>query len=212
MSLSTQFYTMLSMIAMGSFFGASLDTYQRFLNRKNRKKLILFINDILFWIFHGLIAFYILYLVNYGELRFYLLLALLCGFAAYQALLKKFYLKVLEAVITFTKATIRFIHKLFTTLVYSPIKWLVLFLLGVLVFTGKVLLTLVKIVGKVLLWGLKVVLYPLKLIGKGLLYLVPKQVKKAFRKSYDVIAGYFQIIKNVMMKVVHFIKEMFRNK
>ncbi|MBS4201495.1 spore cortex biosynthesis protein YabQ [Bacillus sp. FJAT-49732] len=210
MSLSTQFYTMLSMIAMGSFFGASLDTYQRFLNRKNRKKLIVFVNDILFWIIHGLIAFYILFLVNYGELRFYLLLALLCGFSAYQALLKKFYLKVLELVIHLTKETIRFLYKLFITLIYTPIKWLVLFIIGALLFLGKVLLSLVKFMVKVLLWVLKVVLYPIKLIGKGLLQLVPKQVKQAFQKLFNVLEGYFIIIKNVMTKGIHFIKKIFR--
>ncbi|MCR2823389.1 spore cortex biosynthesis protein YabQ [Lederbergia panacisoli] len=209
MSLSTQFYTMLSMIAMGSFFGASLDTYQRFLNRKNRKRLLIFINDILFWVIQGLIAFYILYLVNYGELRFYLILALLCGFSAYQALLKKVYLKVLESVIHFTKRTILFIRKLLIALVYNPIKWLILFLVGVLLFIGRVLLTLVKFVGKVLLWVLKVVLYPFKLIGKGLIRLVPKQVKKVFQKSYSVLAGYFKSIKNVCIKAFHFMKSLF---
>jgi len=210
MSLSTQFYTMLSMIAMGGFFGASLDTYQRFLKRESRKKLIVFINDILFWIIHGLIAFYILFLVNYGELRFYLILALLCGFSAYQALLKKFYLKVLESVIHFTKATVRFMRNLFITLIYTPIKWLVLFLLGVLLFMGRILLALVKFIGKVLLWVLKVVLYPFRLIGKGLLRLVPKKVKVAFQKSYSVLEGYFKSIKNLFIKAVHFVKNLFR--
>ncbi|WP_328192609.1 spore cortex biosynthesis protein YabQ, partial [Heyndrickxia coagulans] len=38
MSLSVQFYTMLAMIAMGSFFGGTLDTYNRFLQRRNRKR------------------------------------------------------------------------------------------------------------------------------------------------------------------------------
>ncbi|MBS4221083.1 spore cortex biosynthesis protein YabQ [Bacillus sp. FJAT-49711] len=210
MSLSTQFYTMLSMIAMGSFFGASLDTYQRFLNRNSRKRLLVFINDILFWIIHGLIAFYILYLVNYGELRFYLILALLCGFSAYQALLKKFYLKVLELVIQFTKRAILFIRKLLITLVYIPIKWLVLLLVGVLLFMGRILLTLVKFVGKVLVWVLKVVLYPFKLIGKGLLRFVPKQVKETSQKSYIVLAGYFKFIKNVFIKAFQFVKNLFR--
>ena len=210
MSVSTQFYTMLSMIAMGSFFGASLDTYQRFLNRKNRKRLIVFVNDILFWIIMGLISFYVLFLVNYGELRFYLILALLCGFSAYQALLKKFYLRVLEAFIHFTKETIRLLYRLFITLIYSPIKWIVLFLIGVILFLSRVLLTLVKFIGKVLLWVLKVVFYPIKLIGKGLLHLIPKQVKEAFRKTYHVLEGYFNIIKNVLIRAFHFIKRMFR--
>ena len=51
MTLSTQFMTMLSMIGMGTLFGAMFDTYQRFLNRPKRKQWIVFFNDLLFWIF-----------------------------------------------------------------------------------------------------------------------------------------------------------------
>ncbi len=93
MTLSTQFLTMLSMIGMGSFFGVMFDTYQRFLDRPNRKSWIVFFNDLLFWVIQALIIFYILFLVNNGELRFYIFIALLCGFAAYQSLLKGIYLK-----------------------------------------------------------------------------------------------------------------------
>ncbi|MFL6554633.1 MAG: spore cortex biosynthesis protein YabQ, partial [Bacillus sp. (in: firmicutes)] len=38
MTLSTQFITLLSMIGMGSLFGAMFDTYQRFLKRPKRKQ------------------------------------------------------------------------------------------------------------------------------------------------------------------------------
>ncbi len=48
MSLTIQLYTMLSMIGMGAWIGASLDTYQRFLKRQERKRWLVFIHDILF--------------------------------------------------------------------------------------------------------------------------------------------------------------------
>ena len=73
MTLTVQFYTLLAMIGMGSIFGATLDTYQRFLKRGHRNRWIVFINDILFWMIQGLIIFYVLFLVNHGELRFYLI-------------------------------------------------------------------------------------------------------------------------------------------
>ncbi len=94
MTLSTQFLTMLSMIGMGSLFGAMLDTYQRFLKRPKRKSLIVFINDLFFWIIQALLIFYTLFQVNNGELRFYIFLALLCGFAAYQSLFKRLIFKI----------------------------------------------------------------------------------------------------------------------
>ena len=82
MTLSTQFMTMLAMIGMGIFFGAGLDTYNRFLKRSKRKSWLVFINDILFWILQGLFIFFVLFRVNQGELRIYIFIALLCGFAS----------------------------------------------------------------------------------------------------------------------------------
>ena len=41
----------------GCLIGASLDTYQRFLKRQERKRWIVFIHDILFWIVQALFVF-----------------------------------------------------------------------------------------------------------------------------------------------------------
>ena len=99
MSLTTQFYTMIAMIAMGGYFGAIMDTYGRLFQRSKQKLWLLFISDILFLILQTLLIFYVLYLVNNGEIRFYIFIALLCGFAFYQSLLKKLYNKFLEYII-----------------------------------------------------------------------------------------------------------------
>ena len=125
MTLSTQFLTMLSMIGMGSLFGAMLDTYQRFLKRPKRKSWIVFFNDLLFWIIQALIIFYTLFLVNNGELRFYIFLALLCGFAAYQSLFKGLILKLLEMVIQSVISIYRFIERPFQFLIYKPVLGLI---------------------------------------------------------------------------------------
>ncbi|MEH7523396.1 spore cortex biosynthesis protein YabQ, partial [Bacillus sp. JJ1503] len=121
MTLSTQFITMLAMIGMGSVFGAALDTYNRFLKRSNRKSWIVFINDILFWVVQGLAIFYILFIVNRGELRFYIFIALLCGFAAYQSLFKGLYVRLLEISISVIVAIYRFLLKLFHYMIYKPV-------------------------------------------------------------------------------------------
>lgn len=121
MTLSTQFLTMLSMIGMGALFGVMLDTYQRFLQRPKRKSWIVFINDLLFWIIQALFVFYVLFLANNGELRFYIFIALLCGFAAYQSLLRDIYRKLLELLITAVVAVYRFIKGAIHLLVYKPV-------------------------------------------------------------------------------------------
>lgn len=72
MSVTTQLETMLAMIGMGGWLGLSIDTYSRFLQRRKRARFIVFINDVLFWLLQGLIIFYVLLLVNEGELRVYI--------------------------------------------------------------------------------------------------------------------------------------------
>ena len=105
MSLDTQFITLISMIGMGISFGAAFDTYNHFLVRGKRKLWFVFLNDILFWCTQALLIFYVLYESNYGEWRFYILLALLCGYSAYQALFKNLYKK-------FLKMAINWIHQI----------------------------------------------------------------------------------------------------
>lgn len=126
---------MLASIGTGIWFGASLDTYQRFLGKRRRFRWTQIVNDILFFIIQSLVFFYVLFLVNFGEVRFYLLLALVLGYAAYRALFEGLYLRILERVITITKQIFHISQRIIMTLIVNPVKWLL-----------KVLLTLGMIV------------------------------------------------------------------
>lgn len=209
MSLPVQLYTMLAMIVMGSFFGAALDTYQRFLKRSKRKKVIVFINDVLFWVVQGLIIFYVLFLVNHGELRFYLALALLCGFSAYQALMKKYYLLILDYLINFIRSAAMFFYKLIQILVYRPTKGLILLVISLLLLIARIFLALVKAVMKVLLWVLKIILYPLLLIGKGIWKLLPAPVRKGIGQLRAWFLSNYIFLKDIISKGVLFIQNLF---
>lgn len=200
MTLTTQFITMLTMIGMGSVFGAALDTYNRFLKRTDRNRLIVFINDILFWIVQGLVIFYILFLVNSGELRFYIFIALLCGFAAYQSLFKGIYLRLLEIVISMIISFYRFLLKLFHYVIYKPIHALVVAVISLLIMIGKGLYSLFKLLLKILLNLLKVVFLPIKWILLLIWKLLPKYIKKTVEKLYNRMAGLFKQIKNYIYK------------
>ncbi|MCU9615278.1 spore cortex biosynthesis protein YabQ [Caldibacillus lycopersici] len=199
MSLTTQFYTMLAMIGMGSYLGAALDTYSRFLKRSKRKRWYVFINDILFWFLQGLFLFYVLFLVNNGEIRFYIFVALLCGFAAYQSLLKKLYNSILETLIQIMVNTFRFSVKLFSNIIVRPIAMLLTFLLSVLLFFWKLLLKLLQFLLKLLywIWGviasiLAFIFHPLILFGKFLWNKLPKSFKM---KGYTLFNNISNIIK-----------------
>ncbi|MEC1525233.1 spore cortex biosynthesis protein YabQ [Neobacillus niacini] len=200
MTLSTQFLTMLSMIGMGSLFGVMFDTYQRFLDRPNRKSWIVFINDLLFWVIQALIIFYILFLVNNGELRFYIFVALLCGFAAYQSLFKGIYLKLLEMMIKSVIALYQFIRRTFQLLIYKPVVGIIQLLISIVILVGRGIFSLVKFILRVLLFILKVLWVPIAKIILILWKLLPKSIKKYVEKLYNKTAGIFMEIKNYLVK------------
>ena len=200
MTLSTQFLTMLSMIGMGSLFGAMFDTYQRFLNRPKQKAWIVFINDILFWVIQALIIFYTLFVVNSGELRFYIFIALLCGFAAYQALFKAIYLRLLEMGIQSVIAIYKFIIKMLQILIYKPVIGLIQLLIMIILALGRGLITLVKFVFKIVLFILKIILVPLQKIMMLFWKLLPKGIKKTVDKLYNKTAGNLKGIRNYINK------------
>jgi spore cortex biosynthesis protein YabQ len=209
MTLSTQFLTMLAMIGMGSLFGASLDTHNRFLKRSKRKSWIVFINDIMFWLFQGLSVFYVLFSVNMGELRFYIFIALLCGFAAYQSLFKKIYLKILERAITITINVYIFFVKAVRMLVVRPLQFFAATVLSLLIMTGRGLYSLVKWLLAVLLWLLKNLLWkPVKMILLLFWKLLPKKVKKSVEKLYNKLAGILIIVKNYSSIPIKWIKNL----
>ncbi|WP_409296421.1 spore cortex biosynthesis protein YabQ [Peribacillus sp. SCS-26] len=177
MTLTTQFYTLLSIIGMGCYFGAALDTYNLFLKRSKRKSWVVFINDFLFWVAQGLIIFYVLFLVNEGDLRFYLFLALLCGFAAYQALFKKSYLRVLRAVVSIVRKLFQFLVNLVLLIVFKPISWILLTAAAILLTLAKGLFSLAKFLLKPLLSIIKGLLIPFFWIARKLGGFMPKAVK-----------------------------------
>jgi spore cortex biosynthesis protein YabQ len=202
MTLSTQFLTMLSMIGMGALFGVMFDTYQRFLDRPNRKSWIVFFNDLLFWVIQALIIFYILFLVNNGELRFYIFVALLCGFAAYQSLFKGIYLRLLEFIIKTVIAIYRFMRRAFQLLIYKPVLGLIQLVISIIILLGRGLFSLVKFVLKILSVVLRVIWVPIEKIVLLLWKLLPKTIKKSVEKLYNKTAGIFMEIKNYLLKLM----------
>ncbi|RFU62652.1 spore cortex biosynthesis protein YabQ [Peribacillus glennii] len=202
MTLSVQFYTLLAMIGMGSYFGAALDTYNRFLKRSKRKSWIVFINDFLFWVVQGLIIFYVLFLVNEGELRLYSFIALFCGFSAYQALMKGLFLRCLEAVIKFILATGNFIAKSFQILIYHPIKWLAGGVIFLLIGLLKVIFFMFRQVLKVIYSVIKIMVKPFRWLFMATWNFLPKSVTKTVGKFYNGITGFFYKIKNLIKRYV----------
>jgi spore cortex biosynthesis protein YabQ len=200
MTLSTQFITMLTMVGAGVLFGTSLDTYQRFLNRPKRKRWFVFINDILFWLTQGLSIFYTLFLVNQGEIRFYIFLALLCGFAAYQSLFKRLYLSLLETVIQICISTYQFSKKTFLFFIWKPVLWLIALSISIIFALGRGSLSLIRLIFRILKVLLNVLIKPFIWLMLIFWKLMPKKVKKSVEKLYNKLAGIFSLIKNYFLR------------
>lgn len=173
------------MILIGIYFGMAFDTYHRLFQRDKRKEWLVFLNDILFWLFQGLLVFYVLYEINQGEIRFYIFLALLCGFSAYQSLLKRGYLRLLEVIISTVLTIYRFFIKMMRLFIFEPIRVLVLFLISFTVIVLKGLLTLVKLFYRTLLLIMKVIFLPIKWLGLLLQKMIPNYVTVSVAKIYN---------------------------
>lgn len=200
MTLSTQFITMLTMVGMGVFFGISLDTYQYFLKRTERKRLVVFFHDLLFWFFQALLIFYVLFLVNQGEVRVYLILALLLGFTIYKSLFQSLYLRLLKILISTIVQTANFIAKLVIQVIYKPIRMLLLFIVSILIFLLKGLKTLVRFVLRVLRFIIKSVFLPIKWLLSLIWLILPNKVKIFVEKFYGYLAGYYRQIEKYWNK------------
>ena len=208
MSLDTQFITLISMIGMGISFGASFDTYNHFLVRGTRKLWIVFLNDILFWCSQALLIFYVLYASNYGEWRFYILLALLCGYSAYQALFKNLYKKLLKKVIYLVQQTFLLFSKIGDYLLIRPIKGLITLIITLIVFILKVLLkfgngilALVKWLLKALISVVKVLLHPFYKVVVLVWNWIPAPMRMPVEKFFYKLAGIGRKVKNTINKL-----------
>ncbi|OAS85714.1 MULTISPECIES: spore cortex biosynthesis protein YabQ [Metabacillus] len=201
MTLTTQFYTMLAMVGMGGWIGVALDTYGRFLKRPLRARWVIFINDFMFWVVQGLILFYLLLLVNEGELRIYIFLAVLCGYAAYQSLLKGIYIRVLERLIQTSLSIYRFMLKVCHILFVKPIVGLVQLIIVVILGTLNFLWRITKWAFQILYSLVKILLAPVRVLVRILWKLVPFTIRNFLTKNIVRLAGFSKKIKNIASKI-----------
>src|SRR5699024_12815245 len=125
MTLHVQFMSLISMVIGGFYLGMAIDTFRRFSTYWERNVFFKYLLEICFWLMQSLILFYVLFRVNDGEIRFYIFLSCLLGFATYQALAASIYKQLLEGVIRIVRSIYRFFKRLIEVLIIIPVKWLV---------------------------------------------------------------------------------------
>ncbi|GIO24235.1 spore cortex biosynthesis protein YabQ [Oceanobacillus sp. J11TS1] len=189
MTLSTQFITLITMIISGFYLGIVQETFRRFTIYWKGRLFLTYSLEILFWVTQAGILFYILYRVNQGELRLYIVLACLFGFSIYQALVKQAYKRLLEHVIQILRAIYQGIEKLIKILLISPLRWIILTLYRMI---KAILIGILKIV----MWIFRFVFTPFRWVGTGIFRLLPKPIQKLFLQ----IAGFYSKIQNIVNK------------
>lgn len=180
MSLTVQLQTMLAMAAMGGWLGIAIDTYSRLIRGRKWNKLITVINDSLFWILQGLFIFFILLQINEGEMRFYILLALLCGYACYRTFFDKVYQRVMETTIRAIVKIFQFCRTALIVLVINPTKELLKLLY-------LVCMIIIRI-SKIVIFFLMMLFYtPIIWVGKGIWRILPNEKFKKFQNKLGLL-------------------------
>ncbi|EST10360.1 spore cortex biosynthesis protein YabQ [Sporolactobacillus laevolacticus] len=126
MTLQEQYVSLILMIAMGVWIGASFSVYQRYVHPRKGRRWILLISDPLFWIVQALLLFSLLLPVNEGQLRLYYFLGIALGYAFYKALLEKPFMFLFVKIVTAVVRTGRFIAKTVYQLLLYPLFYLLM--------------------------------------------------------------------------------------
>lgn len=174
--------------------GMALDTFRRFSWHWSHRSFLKYFLEICFWLTQSLILFYLLFRVNAGELRFYIFLSCLLGFAAYQALAASAYKQLLEVFIRILRSVYQFFERLINVLVISPVKWIIKGVYTVLSWVIGLVLSIIFRILK-LLW------YPIKAFMIFIYRRLPKKVQRNVYKC----AGFYSRMKNILMKGFRYI-------
>ena len=132
------------------------------------------------------ILFYVLYRVNYGELRVYVFLACLLGISIYAVVFRKIYVRLLEAIINMVKTIVLWTVQAVNILVIQPVWWL--------------LKLLYKIIKGLILFILRVLSYPVYWIGNLLRWLLPEIVIKKISQIYAFCS-------TIVIKLIYAVKK-----
>src|SRR5690606_10319021 len=139
-------------------------------------------------------------------------LALICGFAAYQALFKTVYLNFLEKIIQLTIRTSLIFWRFIHVFIFAPIKWFTLLLVTITISLSNIIFYLVQIVGKMLSCFLSIIFTPLLRIGKGVLSILPNSSRNFLLKMYRFLASGITFVINKVKKLFQYLQSVVAKK
>lgn len=169
--------------------GIIQDTHRRFSIHWKRNKFLTYFMEISFWLTQTMLLYYLLYQVNSGELRFYVFVACLLGFSIYQVIAANVYKRFLEQVIRICLNVYRFIEKVVQTIIITPVKLLIRFLIASILFIGNVLFTIIR-------YLTMFIFTPVSWVFQTIFRILPKK----FQNNLHKLAGFYSTIENICKK------------
>lgn len=187
--------TMISMILGGFFVGVALETFRRFSLTWKNNIILVFFMEICFWLIQSFVLFYILFRVNGGEIRIYVIVAGFLGFAIYKAMVATLYKRILERLISIIVSIYRFFARMINGIIIIPVKFIIQLLITCLRWVFKGIILIVTFL-------LTIVFGPIFWIFKKIYHFLPKRVQNILFK----LAGLYSTIESITIKVVKFLK------
>lgn len=161
MTPSVQWLTLGWMLFSGVMMGMAYDSYRVLSGRLHFPRWVVHALDLLYWCASAIFVFRMLYISNYGQLRFYVFLGLFIGVWVYFLFLsvttQRFVVMLLK-VVTFL---IHLLKTWFIILVWLPMKMIYRFFKGLIHLVGRILLSVFRVV----MWFLS----PFTKLGKWIL-------------------------------------------
>lgn len=98
-----QAYNFIIFILNGFAIGIIFDIFRILRRSFKTSDFITCIEDISFWILSGLLTIFSITIFNYGEIRFYIFIAIIIGVIIYMLTISKYFIKFNVTIITFLK-------------------------------------------------------------------------------------------------------------
>ncbi len=179
MTLSTQFITMISMVLSGVYVGASYHTFKRLERLWFSSIVWKYLLELTYWLLQAVVLYGILFLINEGILRFYVFLAIICGYAMYKSLFEKPFSRLLDVIFRIFHHIYRFLYRTIELIIVKPI----VFIVTVLIISITKLFTFFF---TILLVLLKVISWPIRALISILSKIFPQNAQKYLEPFYRI--------------------------
>ena len=113
MTITTELLTFIYFILEGIVGGVLLDVLRTFRHNRKIKDIVVYLEDILYWIILGVGVIWLSYILDAGSIRMYMLLAVFLGMLIYFLTLTKLMYKVFDFVCRYLLKLIGWFCKIF---------------------------------------------------------------------------------------------------